>query len=211
MLIGLVAKQFFLKEKTAKFDAGRQLKELLAVGIKAVKSRNHHLMVRLEPESGISIPDHLLFKIPPQLQEWELFLDVAEHKTKIADKEHATVICGQNGEPLRPYYIKTGAAPTDGHAFFSLRKEVFSVTAIAQKNLVLIKNHRIQKIEGIAVVSTSIPSGFCIFGNIPKAVEMFESAIFAAKRKLNCSNCTHAHFVENPADTIKKQLQVANA
>lgn len=138
------------------------------------------------PEPLIGIGDGLI-----------LSLTCAEGFKKDDDVKRAIVVCGPEGQMLKPYY--RARKPNGLTARFSVPSAFVEVGF--QNDLVVITQHELQVMlnDGSAtVIADKAWEGRP--EELPEALESFYPAVLAAVAKGHCPDCQHIHFGNTGAD-----------
>jgi hypothetical protein len=136
------------------------------------------------------------YEIPSLLQQETntvYLIDCEEHGGGLTRTGSATIVCGVNGERMRPYYIPKGYANST-HAQFALRA---CVTASASKDdqVITLWSHKVSK-EGATVSLISERFWKGILGELPELYEKFRPAAEAALKKACCYHCRGPHYIQ---------------
>jgi hypothetical protein len=116
------------------------------------------------------------------------------------------IVCGLEGEKLRPYLINTKCQSGD-HAYFSFPKLV-TVSSNGGGKTVLIEKHHIEKESDKAVIVTDLLGEIKVkwIGNrvvLDGELKKFGAAAYKAIIKANCRGCKHVHYAIMPKKTDK--------
>jgi len=137
------------------------------------------------------------YKIPPELKDFELRINLSENGGGMTKTGLATVVCGLSGKPLHPYFIKkTGDLSNKEHAFFSIPGAVITVTASKNDEAVDIQEHRIK--HDTDTTTAWIETKDIWIGGInslPSLYERYWEAANAALDKACCYHCREPHYI----------------
>ena len=146
------------------------------------------------PKSG-DIPG--IYEIPPEITDATLLIEAAESGGKKTDSDSATVVCGTDGDALRPY-----SKPDTKHsihlaqAYFAVPSAVVTITGYGTDACVIIKKHQIVRDDNVARIQTDRVWG----GEMEKLSPIFshfQPAAAAALAKSKCRYCCHVHFAKD--------------
>lgn len=143
------------------------------------------------PQSDSNIPE---FEIPEEVNGAILLIDVTEYGGGATNTGDSVVVCGTQGEPLRPYYVpRSGHLSCETHAHFAVREEVVTIAGAKPGTRVEIQKHRIVRNGNIArIKSEKIGSGD--LEDIPEILGHFQDAAEATVEKANCYHCRCVHY-----------------
>lgn len=127
----------------------------------------------------------------PKLNGYEhsFLLHATESGGGMTNTGHAEIVCGLNGEKLRPYRIPKGYA-LDVHAMFSVPAPIYTVSADKKSGKIIIVSHEISWLD---IINEIFWEGQ--IDELPESLSCFENACKAALEKANCYHCREPHFV----------------
>jgi len=104
----------------------------------------------------------------------------------------ARIICGREGERLRPKFVPKRQLSFGGHADFEASPGLVIIEARRDGASISIMIRRIAAIEGNTLLTVDVASWADGNGRIPPA---FADAVQAAIEKTLCYRCRHAHYM----------------
>lgn len=126
----------------------------------------------------------------------QFFINCSESGGGWSNTGDATIICGINGEALKPYYIPTkGTLACAEHAMFSVKNSVIEVCASHHRKdfSITISKHEIVMEPKIQLKKTEIWSGRP--EELPVMFERFSQAMKAACEKATDYHCRTPYFI----------------
>lgn len=117
---------------------------------------------------------------------------ICESGGSVTSSGSAQIICGENGEKLRPLFIPKGYC-NDTHALFVARVGIFIIKSSWSRGGEGTDVWKVKKILSEKVLAELAYSESNGDGNIP---EFLREAAEAAKKKAHNFHCREAYFVE---------------
>lgn len=126
-------------------------------------------------------------------QQYVLLVELAEEGGGMTRTGYAYVVCGEQGQPTRPFRIPKGYSLGE-HAYFCGRS-LIQVRATRQEEVCIMRVTPIDHIADgwVAVRDETIWSGYA--DELPHLYEHFSRAMKAAVEKARCYHCRHVHYV----------------
>lgn len=119
---------------------------------------------------------------------------ITENGGGMTNTGYCTVVCGKNGEALKPLFVPRGYSNQD-HAIFVARPGIYLINASRDRGGETVIVERIKAIgtddELITETIYEYENGD---GNIPAK---FQAAVDAALEKAHCYHCREPHFTQN--------------
>ena len=163
------------------------VKRLTEKGI-AAKLVKGGIVIELKEASGGK------YEVPAEASRATLSIECAESGGALTNRGWGEVICGLQGQALRPYYMPRGGHLAGGtHAYFSVPGAVVTISCARRTDEITITKYSVVRQEDNAwLKSETVWEG--VLAELPDTYGYFSKAAQAAHDKANCYHCRSCHY-----------------
>ncbi len=132
----------------------------------------------------------LEYRVPEGLRGRKFEVILSDWESGCLEQGRAVIICGRNGERLRPEYVRRDPLPCQENGLFYTKGHV-RITALSSGELLVEDLLPLLEGEGIRVSRERLWKGRL---PLPERLEKLEGAAKAALEKVRCPGCRELHY-----------------